>query len=122
MGRHPFAGVPLTTSETTLEQCIAEFRFAFTANSQRLLIGPPPGAFPYAALSQTFRDMFDRAFPAWLRASERTSDCTRVGERGSIPLNYLCSAASSPHRTYFQKDLLLAPGASSLSRQAYTFL
>lgn len=70
MGRHPFAGVPLTTSETTLEQCIAEFRFAFTANSQRLLIGPPPGVFPYAALSQTFRDMFDRAF---LRGSELPS-------------------------------------------------
>ena len=62
MGRHPFAGVPLTTAETTLERCIAEFRFAFTCNSQLLHIKPPPGVFPFEALPQAFRKMFDRAF------------------------------------------------------------
>jgi DNA-binding helix-hairpin-helix protein with protein kinase domain len=68
MGRHPFAGVPLTATETTLEQCIKEFRFAFTGNSQALHIKPPPGAFPFERLPQTFRETFDRAF---LRGSER---------------------------------------------------
>src|SRR5258708_21366788 len=68
MGRHPFAGVPLTTSESTLEQCIAEFRFAFTNDSRRLLVTPPPGVFPYGSLPHPFREMFDRAF---LRGSEQ---------------------------------------------------
>lgn len=68
MGRHPFAGVLLTTVETTLEQCITEFRFAFTRNSQFLQIMPPPGVFPFGALPMAFREMFDRAF---LRGSEQ---------------------------------------------------
>ncbi len=77
MGRHPFAGVTLTKSETTLEQCIAEFRFAFAERSQLLLVTPPPGAFPFSMLARPLREMFDRAF---LRGSERQNARPTAGE------------------------------------------
>ena len=68
MGRHPFAGIPLTSSELPIEKGIAEFRFAFTKDSQSLLVKPPPQCFPVLDFPQPIRGMFDRAF---LRGSER---------------------------------------------------
>lgn len=68
MGRHPFAGIPLTSGEFLIEKGIAEFRFAFAKDSRALLVKPPPNSFPVWDFPEPLRGMFDRAF---LRGSDR---------------------------------------------------
>lgn len=77
MGRHPFAGIPLIFSELPIEKAIAEFRFAFTKDSQSLLVKPLPHCFPVWEFPQPFPDMFDRAF---LRGSEQKGGRPSAGE------------------------------------------
>lgn len=62
LGRHPFAGKPLTRAEKSLEDCIQEHRFAYGTGAASRQIQPPPGTLPLEAVSQTVADLFERAF------------------------------------------------------------
>lgn len=61
MGRHPFVG-QYRGSDTSLEDAIREFRFAFGARAAALGVQPPPQTVGLELLPSELRNMFDRAF------------------------------------------------------------
>lgn len=67
MGRHPFAGVPVSNKELILEDMIANYLFAFSPGASLFGISPPPFSVPISSLPENYRVLFDRAF---LRGSE----------------------------------------------------
>lgn len=62
LGRHPFAGKPLTKGEKSLEDCIQEQRFAYGAGATARQVQPPPGTLALEAVSQPVVNLFERAF------------------------------------------------------------
>ncbi len=62
MGRHPYAGIPLTQSDLPLEKAIAEFRYAYSEAPQQLGVKAPPNTLPMSTLPSMHRVMFSRAF------------------------------------------------------------
>jgi DNA-binding helix-hairpin-helix protein with protein kinase domain len=62
MGRHPYAGIPLTHSDLPLEKAIAEFRYAYSEAPQQMGVKAPPNTLPMSTLPSVYRDMFSRAF------------------------------------------------------------
>jgi DNA-binding helix-hairpin-helix protein with protein kinase domain len=68
MGRHPFAGRPLSKSDVSIEQAIKEFRFAFSSERARVQLDPPPHTLQLASASPEIAGLFERAFG---RAAQR---------------------------------------------------
>lgn len=62
VGRHPFAGRYSGDAELSIEQAIAERRFAFSRNNGATLMDPPPAALRLDDLPSTLGKMFERAF------------------------------------------------------------
>jgi DNA-binding helix-hairpin-helix protein with protein kinase domain len=62
MGRHPFAGRPLSRTDLSIEQAIKEYRFAFSVDRTRVQLDPPPHTLPLAAASPAIASLFERAF------------------------------------------------------------
>jgi DNA-binding helix-hairpin-helix protein with protein kinase domain len=62
MGRHPFAGKFLGRGEMPIEKAIAERRFAFSRDSERTQMLPPPACITLAHLPQEIGDLFISAF------------------------------------------------------------
>ncbi len=62
MGRHPFAGRPLTRTDLSIEQAIKEYRFAFSDDRTRVQLDPPPHTLPLAAAAPAIASLFERAF------------------------------------------------------------
>jgi DNA-binding helix-hairpin-helix protein with protein kinase domain len=62
-GRHPYSGRPLTTlRDQSLEDNIAQFRFAYAADAKARGIEPPPGALKLDLLPSTMQRQFVQAF------------------------------------------------------------
>lgn len=64
MGRHPFAGRFLGRGDMSVERAIAEYRFAFSANSKSLQMEPPPNSLGLSDLPPSISAMFEQAFSA----------------------------------------------------------
>jgi DNA-binding helix-hairpin-helix protein with protein kinase domain len=63
MGRHPFAGRPLTGHNyPTLEEAMGAFRFAYSRQQKLTNMEPPPGVPTLAAVPSTIADAFEQAF------------------------------------------------------------
>ncbi len=62
MGRHPFAGRPLYTSEMPIEKAIAECRFPYGARRAAAQMEPPPSTPPLQIVGDEVASLFDRAF------------------------------------------------------------
>jgi DNA-binding helix-hairpin-helix protein with protein kinase domain len=62
MGRHPFAGRYLCKGEMPIERAIAECRFAYSHDSARTKMSPPPLTLPLAAATLSIAECFERAF------------------------------------------------------------
>jgi len=62
MGRHPFAGRFLGRGDMPIEKAIGEFRFAFTPDSARTQMQPPPNCITLAHLSPAIAELFVKAF------------------------------------------------------------
>ncbi len=62
MGRHPFAGRYLGKGDMPIEQAIAEFRYAFSRQAERLGMAPPPGTLPVQRVAPRLAPLFERAF------------------------------------------------------------
>ena len=62
MGRHPFAGIPLTPGEFDLEKAISEYKYAFSDRAASYYVKPPPNCLPLFVLPKNYRDLFERAF------------------------------------------------------------
>ena len=62
LGRHPFAGNYLGEKDKTLEDCIAEFRFAYGKNAKKYNVRRPPGTLNLGEVSPRVTELFERAF------------------------------------------------------------
>ncbi len=63
MGRHPFAGRYAGSGEAPgIDEAIAASRYAYSADTRRTRMTPPPGSLPMAALPADLRALFEAAF------------------------------------------------------------
>ncbi len=62
MGRHPFAGRFPGRGDMSIEQAIAQFRFAYGADRATFQMEPPPNVPPIAIASQPVTLLLERAF------------------------------------------------------------
>ena len=63
MGRHPFSGRYAGPGEPPdIERAITESRYAYSADTARTQMSPPPGSLPVSALPGALRGMFEAAF------------------------------------------------------------
>ena len=62
MGRHPFAGRFLGRGDMSIEQAIAQFRFAYGADRATFQMEPPPNAPPIVIASRPVTSLLERAF------------------------------------------------------------
>jgi len=60
--RHPFAGVPLIGGPPSLDEAIAQHRFAWSAEAAARGVQQPPNTMAFTALSPPLRELFERAF------------------------------------------------------------
>ena len=108
MGRHPYAGIPLTSTDLPLEKAIAEYRYAYSDNPQQLGVQTPPNTLPISTLPVMHREMFARAF---LRGSEqdgqRPSAADWVGALDSLRATLAACKRDSAHR--LPSNLSLCP-------------
>ena len=68
MGRHPFAGVPLTNQDLEIHEAIQRYVFAFGPTAPLQGFNAPPNTLPLTALPPRLVRLFERAF---LPGSER---------------------------------------------------
>lgn len=63
MGRHPFSGRYAGTGEPPdIERAITESRYAYSADTRRTQMSPPPGSLPLSALPASMQALFEAAF------------------------------------------------------------
>ncbi|MBP2658954.1 MAG: hypothetical protein H6Q69_1986 [Firmicutes bacterium] len=62
MGRHPFAGQYLGQGDMPIEKAIKEQRFAYSLNSGKTQMKPPPGTLSLNAVSPMVTSFFEKAF------------------------------------------------------------
>ncbi len=76
MARHPFAGRHLGTGEPpSIEEAIAQSRYAYSRDQARTRMAAPPGSLPMDALTPTVQDLFEAAFaPAAARGGRPDGD------------------------------------------------
>jgi DNA-binding helix-hairpin-helix protein with protein kinase domain len=65
MGKHPFAGVPISSTQLenppSLEECIRRYQFAYTRKA-RVEFKTPPYSLQLSGLPESIADLFERAF------------------------------------------------------------
>ena len=71
MGRHPFAGRYLGKGDMPIERAIAESRFAYSRDTGRTQMAPPPYTPPMDAVGPAVTELFERAFHADARKGGR---------------------------------------------------
>jgi DNA-binding helix-hairpin-helix protein with protein kinase domain len=84
MGRHPFAGRYLGEGEMPIERAIAESRFAYSRDTQRTQMAPPPYSPPMDAVGQRVMELFECAFHADGARGGRPSPETWVEALGAL--------------------------------------
>ncbi len=97
MGKHPFSGRYQGAGDMPLERAIAEFRFAYSAQSSVTRMEPPPGAplltdFP-VNIGQAFENAFGR-----LGQSKRTSATDWISLLDNLEKTLVQCAADSSHQ------------------------
>jgi DNA-binding helix-hairpin-helix protein with protein kinase domain len=79
LGRHPFAGVPVSGDMPTIEEAIKTYRFAYARPPGSRGLRPPPKTLPIEAVGDECASLFDAAFgrserpaaAAWAAALDR---------------------------------------------------
>lgn len=71
MGRHPFAGRFLGRGDMPLERAIGECRFAYSRDTKRTELAPPPFTLPMSAMGAAVRELFEQAFHPNARKGSR---------------------------------------------------
>lgn len=84
LGRHPFAGNYTGAEDKSLEDCIAEYRFAYGEKAKFYQVKQPPGTLSLNQVSPRVAELFERAFSTenknrpepkeWIEALEDLSD------------------------------------------------
>lgn len=84
MGRHPFMGRHAAPGDPpTIEEAIAQSRYAFSTDRGRTRLTPPPGSLPVDVLPPTIQRLFEEAFaPSSARSGRPAGDrwATALGE------------------------------------------
>jgi len=62
LGRHPFAGVPLSKGDLSIEDSITHFRFAYASDRRQRQIDSPPDALTLSFFPPEIGRAFERAF------------------------------------------------------------
>lgn len=62
LARHPFSGRYSGVGDMSIEQAIAEYRYAYAAQSSQTMMSPPPASLSMDALTSNIRLNFERAF------------------------------------------------------------
>ena len=83
-GRHPFSGNYHGAEDKSLEDCIAEYRFAYGKTAELKRVKQPPGTLSLSQVSPRVAELFERAFSSenkerpepreWIEAFEDLSD------------------------------------------------
>src|SRR5262245_58227281 len=73
MGRHPFAGRYVGGGDMPIERAIAESRYAYSSDTRRTQMAPPPYTPPIETVGLAVTDLFERAFHADARLGARPS-------------------------------------------------
>ncbi|MEO6590108.1 MAG: tetratricopeptide repeat protein [Pyrinomonadaceae bacterium] len=84
LGRHPFSGNYLGAEDKSLEDCIAEHRFAYGKTAELKRVKQPPGTLSLSQVAPRVAVLFERAFSSenknrpepreWIEALEDLSD------------------------------------------------
>ena len=76
MGRHPFSGRYAGPGEPPdIPQAITQSRYAYSADTRRTQMSPPPGSLPMSALPAGLRALFEAAFaPGAVRGGRPTAE------------------------------------------------
>ncbi|MES2788536.1 MAG: hypothetical protein V4719_02870 [Planctomycetota bacterium] len=100
MGRHPFSGRYLGKGDMPLERAIQEFRFAFGNAAASLQVAPPPNSLTMAAIPNTIRALFHRAFDVTSKSpGARPSAAEWMGELTSFE-RQLSQCSLEPNHRY----------------------
>jgi DNA-binding helix-hairpin-helix protein with protein kinase domain len=62
MGRHPFAGVPISNQNFEIHEAIQRYLFAFSPQTLQRGVKSPPHTLPLSAIPKTLVQLFDRSF------------------------------------------------------------
>ena len=80
MARHPFAGRFLGPGQPpSIEEAIAQGRYAYARDQKRTLMVPPPASLPMEALTPRLRDLFETAFSLATRSGGRPGPAEWIG-------------------------------------------
>ena len=84
MGRHPFAGRYLGKGDMPIERAIAESRFAYSRDTSRTQMAPPPYTPSMDAVGPAVTELFERAFHADARKSGRPGPEAWIDALGAL--------------------------------------
>src|SRR5262245_49773214 len=84
MGRHPFAGRYLGKGDMPIERAIAECRFAYSRDTSRTRMAPPPYTPSMDAVGPAVTELFERAFHADARNNGRPGPEAWIDALGAL--------------------------------------
>ena len=84
MGRHPFAGRYLGKGDMPIERAIAESRFAYSRDTSRTRMAPPPYTPSMDAVGPAVTELFEHAFHADARKSGRPGPEAWIDALGAL--------------------------------------
>ena len=84
MGRHPFAGRYLGKGDMPIERAIAESRFAYSRDTSRTQMAPPPYTPSMDAVGPAVTELFEHAFHADARKSGRPGPEAWIDALGAL--------------------------------------
>jgi DNA-binding helix-hairpin-helix protein with protein kinase domain len=107
MGRHPFAGVYSGPEDMPIEKAIAQSRFAYGQNGERLRMKRPPGTLKLETHGPDIALLFERAFGPPLPASPRPTPREWAGALKALGESLTACAESSAH--HYHRGLSKCP-------------
>lgn len=100
MGRHPFAGRFLGRGEMPIEQAIAECRYAYSRETRRTQIVPPPLTLPIEAAGLPVVDLLERAFDPQAKVGGRPTPEAWIDALDTLKASLIACKRVSYHNYY----------------------
>jgi DNA-binding helix-hairpin-helix protein with protein kinase domain len=95
MGRHPFSGVPLVKVDIPIEKAIQAGFYAYTRDTARAKLKPPPHVPPVTMLDASVLDLFERAF-----CTQRRPTATEWRASLDAAMKQLVRCKNDPRHSY----------------------
>ena len=108
MARHPFAGRFLGKGEPpSIEDAIASSKYAYSRDSSRTLMSPPPGSLPISALTPEIQELFEQAFSPTAPKAGRPDAAKWVSALGTLAADVRPCTSNRAH--YYRRGLSACP-------------